>query len=50
MSNVENTLVRHILGTGGGPETRERKIVAKPGPAGLIKGSFCETLPSRLGL
>ncbi|WP_454813032.1 hypothetical protein [Paenarthrobacter nitroguajacolicus] len=42
MSDVENTLVRHIVGTRDAPEIREPESSTRPGPAVLIKGSIDE--------
>lgn len=40
MNDVENTLVRHIVGTSDVQEIREPEILNRPGPAVLIKGSI----------
>ena len=42
MRDVENALVRHIVGTSGVPEIREPESSRKPSPAVLIKGSIAE--------
>jgi hypothetical protein len=42
MSDIENTLVRHIVGTDGVPEVREPKSPTIPGSVVPIKGSIDE--------
>ena len=42
MNDFENTLVRHIVGTGDAPEIRALESSTSPSPAVPIKGSIDE--------